>query len=334
MKKQSIIYVAILAVVFAALYAGHRVFVAAQLKQFDEAQKFAQDLEAKAKVFQTTFGGVRPELVVERWQKAMDPWMQAALQRQDYFSMGDVLTVEAVPEGELPLFFYEDQYNKILTELTKELSSKQVALNWTGFGAPSPDQLGGQALTNDDVEYWLRLLKEGVDTVQLLVNAGAVQIYSVEIWPKRTEYGVLEAHTAGLAFMMQLEPLAKFINQLATDPKRYCNVNALRITNQNLVSPANPWLQVEMLITRTSFLPDGTPTTTAGSASSASGMSGMPGMPGMGGGSGMMGMMGGGMPGMPGMPGMQGPAGDTGVGAPRKDAQKKQESWWKKWWPF
>lgn len=249
-SKQTIVMVLLLIIALAAIGAGYQFWVKETLERYNEDERYAEQLERKLENLQTTFARTKPELVLEQWRNVIDPWEQSITQRKQYFTLGDATQIEEVPEDKLARYHYEEQYNELLPALQQEVYEKGVYYQITGFGVPAPPSLSGSTIREEDVERWLRRIALGCDTVRMLVNANARFIQAVELWPPRTEQGVLRMHTAGLAFSMNLADLVAFVDQLTTDRSQFYDINAIWIANRNLVASAEPLLEVQMLVTR------------------------------------------------------------------------------------
>jgi len=249
-SKQTIVMVLLLIIALAAIGAGYQFWVKETLERYNEDERYSEQLERKLETLQTTFARTKPELVLEQWRNVIEPWEQSIAQRKQYFTLGAATQIEEVPEGKLARYHYEEQYNELLPALQQEVYEKGVYYQVTGFGVPAPPSLSGTTIREADVERWLRRIAFGSDTVRMLVNANARYIQAVELWPPRTEQGVLRMHTAGLAFTMNLADLVTFIDQLTTDRRQFYDINAIWIANRNLVASAEPLLEVQMLVTR------------------------------------------------------------------------------------
>ena len=173
--------------------------------------------------------------------------------------MADAFDIEEVPEGKIARFHYEEQYSEMMQEYLQELRSRGIPAPTDGFDVPYPDRLTSATVTDDDVEDWLRRISFGKDTVRLLMDAGARYIGAVEIWPTRTEQGVLQMWTVGVSMMIRWDDLVRFLDEMSAESDEYFNIEAIRIVNQNLNQPATAPLQVEMVFTRADYDETGRP---------------------------------------------------------------------------
>lgn len=249
-SKQTIVMVLLLIIALAAIGTGYQFWVKETLEKYDADEKFAKDLESKLQNLQKTFARTKPELVLEQWTNVIDPWQRSVDDRKQYYTLGDAVQIEEVPEDKLARYHYEEQYNKLLPALQQEVYDKGVYYQITGFGVPAPPSLANTNISVEDVERWLRRIAFGGQTVRMLTDANARQIYAVELWPTRTEQGVLRMHTVGLAFTMNLADLVAFVDKLTTDRRQFYDINAIWIANRNLVAATEPLLEVQMLLTQ------------------------------------------------------------------------------------
>lgn len=349
-SKATLIYVAVLVLVFAGLAVAYKFILEAQTQQFAAAEKFSQELESKSMSLARTFSQTDPEVVLRSYESQIEPWREAAERRTNQFQMSDAVETEEVPEDKLPRFYYEDRYLELARAFYEDLAQRgmmqAVNLGSTGggmggmggmgggksggfsgsgsglFGAQDPSGLAGSAIDEEQINYWLWRLRLGIETVQQVLDAGAVYIGGIDIWDKHTEYGVLECYSVGLYFGMRMQDFIEFTNQILTDPDQYYRIDGLRIGNRNLASSADPILEIEMVLTRARFVEGGTPAASRG----------------VGGGrmdSGFDSGMGGFMDpfGMPGM-GPMGGRGSKSRGAPVQRKKAWYESLWDSLWPF
>jgi len=268
-SKQTIVMVLLLIIALAAIGAGYQFWVKETLERYNEDERYAEQLERKLESLQTTFARTKPELVLEQWRNVIEPWEQSIAQRKQYFTLGEATQIEEVPEDKLARYHYEEQYNELLPALQQEVYEKGVYYQISGFGVPAPPSLSGATIREEDVERWLRRIAFGCDTVRMLMNANARYIQAVELWPPRTEQGVLRMHTAGLAFSMNLADLVAFIDQLTTDRNQFYDINAIWIANRNLVASAEPLLEVQMLVTRAEVIEGAKPQAGGGAQGSS-----------------------------------------------------------------
>jgi len=251
MKKQHIV-TALLVVVFMAAIGGvYQFYLRTRLEQYRADEERLAALQDKHKSLSTSFDGVKPDVALPKWQSALQPWTDAVDRRATYFDLGKMSEFKAVPEGVLPKFHYETEYNRLYREFQQATYGKGIMVPQTTFNVPTPSQVSSTSITAEQANDWLRELSLGISMLKLFTDAGINPVMQFYLWPTRTEFNVLEMHTVGVAFASSLENLTKFLNDLKTKD-RYYTVNAIRITNRSL-RMASPQLYVEMLVTTAQY---------------------------------------------------------------------------------
>jgi hypothetical protein len=200
----------------------------------------------------------------------------------------------------------------------QDIFENQVIYQPTTFGAPAPQNVGGISLQPDEVQEWLSDLAYGADAVRFLMDAGANPIRTIDIWPPREEYGVLQMHTMGMDFMMNLGTLVDFINELTYNNQRFYKIESLRVVNRNLLGAPDPLLEVQMVLTMASLQEGGTPQAGPEAGGTGGGGGAWWAEPADEGG------------------GFFGDAGGEGEegGGPTPRVRRRERSWWEKLWPF
>jgi hypothetical protein len=311
MRKPTIILIVVLLVMIAVIAGGYQFYVKDMFARFDRDEQFYEQLQSKLRSLESTFNTTEPQVVVDAWQGAVQPWAQAAAARTNYYEVE--VEVEPVPENRTAPYHYRDEYRDIVQGLQQEVRQRGVMLVWQNFldNVPSPDNVIGQAEVEDEmVEKWLRRLTYGRQTVNLLMDGNPAAILDLQVWPPYQE-GVLEKWTTGVVLRTRMSDFVEFVNNLISDPNTYYEIDALKVSNANLRQP-DPVLTVAMLLTRARYEPDA-PAAAAPSDDRRPG-----------------GMM---------DPFMDDPfmfpGGDMGrEGRGPAPTQQPQESWWQKLWPF
>lgn len=219
-----------------------------------------EHLEALEKAYETlseTFEGYEPEVLISWTIGQVGPLEREVLARAEFFNTGDFLEIDPIPQGKMLRFYYKEEFDKQIRELRTEARSRVPYCPYpeTTFGAPHPDDLAGRILSPNQVVNYLRKIRFGCSTIRMLMDADAIQISRVELWPPRKEYGgLLNMHTVGLRFVMHLEDLTKFLDERRLDD-RYFTVDAINVQNRYLRWPVAPPVEVRMLLTQADFVP-------------------------------------------------------------------------------
>jgi len=224
-----------------------------------EYKKNMEHLEALEQAYDTlseTFEGYEPEVIISWTIGQVGPLEREVLARAEFFNTGDFLEIDPIPQGRMLRFYYKEEFDKKIREMRADARSRVPYCPYpeTTFGAPHPDDLAGRVLNPSQVTNYLRKINFGSSMIRMLMDADAVQISRVELWPPRRECGgLLNMRTVGLRFVMHLEDLTKFLDERRTD-ERYFTVDAINVQNRYLRWPVAPPVEVRMLLTQADFL--------------------------------------------------------------------------------
>lgn len=224
----------------------------ALLAEYDRQEEYLDALVKRYEDVSRTFSGTQANVIVEEYQKNIEPWEMAVKDRLDLFEATDEVEPEELPgEGEeLLKFFYGDRYNEIINELTTDLATRGVMMYADRtFGVPTPDTI--VATTPDQVKLRLNTLKTGVMMTRRLMDAGARRIDQVVLWPTKSEDLAFTVDTYGLAFAMTLDDLVTFMESL-NNGENFYRIDGFKITNENLMAGSNALLDVSLLLSHVS----------------------------------------------------------------------------------
>ena len=193
MKVRREYVIAILAVglIFAAVGAAYQFFYKARLAQYTENTQTRLNLETALDDLEKQFEGKIPVDLIKARKGMVQPLREQVEQRAAFFNTADLLQIDPIPEGKLLRFYYSEQFDKMLNELRQDAYSRTSSCpypEWSTFGAPRPDELDGRTVTEQEVKDWLSLIKFGAAIVRMLMDAKAVAIYDVQMWPERQDY--------------------------------------------------------------------------------------------------------------------------------------------------
>ncbi|MFP4173723.1 MAG: hypothetical protein ACLFV4_12505 [Candidatus Hydrogenedentota bacterium] len=244
----------------AALGGSWQFYFRERLEQYAENQQHLEELEEKLNTLESAFaaedgGVVDPEFVIARWQEAVEPWSEALTQRASFFEIEALPEEPLVPEDETPRFYYEEQIEERVQELFQYAWDNNCNIPQTTFGVPTQEQVSGQEVNREQAERWLRRFNFGDAAMRRFIDANALQINEFQVWPPRMEYGILEMRTVGAFFYMRINDLVPMLESFGREDQYY-TVDALRITNTQLIAQQNPPLQIEMLLTQARFIAD------------------------------------------------------------------------------
>ncbi len=310
----------------AALGGSWQFYFRERLEQYAENQQHRQALAQKLDTLSSTFaaedgGTVEPEFVIAQWRDAVEPWSQALTQRASFFEIEALPDEPLVPEDATPRFYYEERIEEKVNDLFRYAWENNCAIPQTTFGVPSGEQVAGQQIDREQAERWLRRFNFGDSVMRRLIDANALQINELEVWPPRVEYGILEMRTVGAFFFMRINDLVPMLEAFGREDQFY-TVDGLRISNTQLIAQQNPPLQVEMLLTQARFIRDDDEREAAATRTAQRDQRG-PGGPGAG-------PMGG-----PGGPRGPSPQGDQQQQQQPQQQQQDDDGGWLSWlWPF
>jgi len=255
MKKQHIYTILVLLVVAGGAGAGYQFYFREQLAKYADNEELLEGLQAKHAELDSKFKGKKPDEEVAMYKGLVNPWAEAVDRRARVFSIDEYAQIDPIPTGELPKPYYIRTADDMKNRLLSDAYTSGIAIPGVDpyFGCPQPNQLAGTTFDAEDATKWLREIQYGSSLVRLLIQKGAVQIDDFVMWPRRTVDGVFEERTIGVRMWMQMNNFCGLVRDLQYDDRTFFNVAAFRITNPYL-RWADPYLQVEVLITMADFL--------------------------------------------------------------------------------
>lgn len=271
-RKEHIIPGVAFLVVLAVVGAVYQFYYKKQVEEYNKNILRLEQLQRALQTMERKFEGFIPKEYVALKTAQVQPLAEELGTRSTFFSIADMTEIDPIPEGVMLKFYYEEQCNKMCADLQREAMTKGPYFTYpvnSIFGAIPPGEFSRTTLNARKVKDNLRKIRFGISVTRMLMDANAVAIGGVEVWPKYNAYdGLLEMHTAGLAFMMTAASLAEFLDGLRAKD-RYFSVNAISIQNPYLRYQYDPPLQVRMLLTQGEFLVNRSrPTTDTPGASS------------------------------------------------------------------
>lgn len=254
LRREYVIAILAVGLVLAAAGSVYQFYYKQRLDRYAENVTTLASLEAALVDLETTFENKDPEGLITHLRNQVQPLAEKVVQRAQFFNTGDALQIDPIPEGKLLRFYYTDEFVKMLNELRQDAVSRTPGCPYpdaSTFGAPRPEELEGRTVTEQQVKQWLRLIKFGSAAVRMLMDAKALSIYDVQVWPARSE-DLLWMRTVGLSFVMRYADLVAFIDKLQLD-NRYFNINAISLQNRYLRWPTEPPVEVQMLLTQADY---------------------------------------------------------------------------------
>lgn len=258
LRREHVVAIAVLAAILLIIGAVYQFYYKQRLDEYNKNNLQMRHLEDALKRMEDTFQGYQPSVLIKETNGQVQPLAEEVVRRAGFFNTGESLQIDPIPEGKMLKFYYADEFNKVLNELRQDALSRNPYCPYpdtSSFGAPRPEQFEGRTVTGDEVRRGLKWLRFGCTIVKMMMDAKAVAIYQVEIWPPRSDYGnMLSMRTVGLSFVMKYSDLVAFLDSLRTS-ERYFAVNALSIQNRYMRWPIEPPVEVQMLLSEADFKP-------------------------------------------------------------------------------
>lgn len=261
MSKEYIFTLVIFLVLVASAVAVDRFYFREVHNDLEKDRSTLADLEKRLKTLEDTFNRTRPEEVIKAWKGEVEPWRTAVNMRTAFFRMKDAFKFNPIPVEAIPRFYYETEYSRMINEIEAEIFGRNpppedVPYDFIAREASAPGTYmsrGGKSSRND-IEEDLRSIAYRGYVLRTLLDLGFTRIYQLEAWPPRNEYGeMVEMWTLGLSTQVTLRELVECLEKMRKSD-HYLTVNGIRITNAYLLSPSDPFLQVDMLITQGQFV--------------------------------------------------------------------------------
>ncbi|GMV99098.1 MAG: hypothetical protein AMXMBFR84_02370 [Candidatus Hydrogenedentota bacterium] len=259
--------VAIVAVA-AALGAVYKFYVLERLTKFASDEKYLTALKTKYENISKTFHGTKPEVVVEAYANKVQPWLAALDARTDYYTLGGIRDIEPIPEGEDARWYYIRKAPDMVRTIQETAYKQNIGVPpdlW--FQSPQPPRLQGITVEKQHVERWLQNIQMGSGIVQQLLDAKALRVDAIELWPRR-EGSLLYIYHVGVKMWMNMEQLATFLNDMLSDRRRCFFVDNIRIRNPYVLYE-NPPLQIDLVYTMYELKPTADKTKLAAPAAAA-----------------------------------------------------------------
>jgi hypothetical protein len=257
MKRQYILPIVVLVVFMGVIGGTYQFFFKERLAQFQLHNEYLVKLKDKHQKLQTTFMGadgrpVKPQVIIERKQSALDPWQEAISQRASYYKIP--LDITPVPPDKTPRFFYRDEWPKQITTLQRYLMERNLPLINVTFDTPDPKTLEGKDVTKQNVESWMVRFAFGKSLLELLVGTGgATEIRALYVWPAIKESDLLKKQVVGVQMTMPMSKFIDFMDEMYMKD-RYFNVEAFRLSNRTLRTTYDPPVTVDLLFTQAAYI--------------------------------------------------------------------------------
>lgn len=256
--KKSVVFLTILLVAcLAGTYAVYELYVKQRMTELGENLEKEEQLRRRIGELEDKFFRTQPEVVLEEWRRATQPWRDGVDIRTAYFDLGDMPQSVEIPEEVIPKFYYEEELPKRREALDTYAWQNQVNVADIDCNVPPPNAFGqGSNPSKEEIENLLLEYDYCAALTRLLIDAGPQSLDPLVIWPDKNiklRDGNIKTRTTGISMRIRMRPLIEFFDELNA-AERYFRVEELRITNGRLLNE-DPLLNVDMVLTQADFVP-------------------------------------------------------------------------------
>lgn len=286
-RTANLLWAALLVVVLTAVGVVWFVFIQPLFDQYKQDERTRQSLEETLDKLRETFAGYKPELMLDLWQRGLQPWRQAREERAIYFNLADWTQYEGKPEeGRMRKFWYFEEMNRIVKEFYDRVYAKRGNYNafpknpLEMFNIPGQQAYQARDITEREINENLSELTFGLKMCEFLLDHNVTQVIDMTLWPawiSQDHAEILGMRTMGVECVMSMRDLAKLMDDIRT-ADRYFSVNAIRISYPYIAYNVEPQLNVSMIITQANYLKRKVQQSERTAAPAAGGPAG-PGMP-------------------------------------------------------
>ncbi len=271
--KKGVIFLSILLVAsIAGTYAVYELYVKQRMKELADHLERERQLAVKIESLQTTFFGTTPQVVLQEWRNATQPWSDALERRTAFFAFDRTVERVTIPEGQIPRFYYRDELPKRIQALQEYAERKNVQVADVTCGVPPFDfYRAGSNPPASEIEQNLLKFDQCAALTRMLVDVGPESIQPLVFWPdvdtKLRSGGTLRERTTGIRMRARMQSLVTLLDSVSQSD-RYFRVNGLKVSNPDL-TVQDPTLDVELLLTQARFVPEERRTTQAAASPDA-----------------------------------------------------------------
>lgn len=266
LNRERVIYVGVLLLVFAGIFAVHRFYFSAKLEKYAQHQQLLEAMRKAESNLKSTFGNAQPDDVIRDHSGKVEAWNEAIAQREPFFTDKDWREHETPPQDVFILqFWYGDTSQKMVEELWEKAQKKYGPQLYermpAGFPTNVQSMLGvakaeswqGLNIEAKLVNGQLERLRYGISAFELLMDNNALKINELAI-EELGSSGFLgkDAYYTRLrmSFMMEAKDLVSFLDGLRMKDTYY-SVEGMRVTHPYVLARYEPQLNVDMFLLRT-----------------------------------------------------------------------------------
>ena len=256
--KKSVIFLTILLVAsLAGTYAVYELYVKERMQELADRLDRERQLAAKIETLQSTFFRTQPQVVLQEWRSATQPWSDAVDRRTSFFAFDRTLDRVKIPEEKIPRFFYREEIPKRIQALQDYADQKNVDVADVTCGVPPADNYpAGTNPPPAEIEGHFWKFDYCAGLTRMLIDAGPESLQPLVIWPDQDIQlrtgGTLRERTIGVRMRIRMEPLIRFLDSVSQSD-RYFRVHGLKISNNDL-TVRDPVLNVELLLIQARYM--------------------------------------------------------------------------------
>ena len=261
MKRDRVIYISALVLMFAVCLGVYQFYFKAKLVKYAEDKALLASLNSTYSSLNTTFKEEDPDAVIQQHLAVVESWKDAISARLPYFDDSDWREYEKPPEDVFILqFWYGEQTAAMTKALWEEAQKKYGAQVYqsipmeiqTMLGVPYAEEYQGYDINTKIVGDQLERLSYGISLFEMLMKANAKYIRQVSIYepaPSGFVKDAVENSRVGLAFNMEMEDLVKFLDSLRMSDKYY-NIEGIKVSHPYIMMKYEPLMEVELILLR------------------------------------------------------------------------------------
>jgi len=266
MKRERIIYIGVLLMLFTGVFLVHRFYFAAKLERYAQHKQLLNGLRDTEARLKSTFGTAQPDDVIRDHSGKVEAWNDAIAARVPFFSDADWRDHPKPPSDVFILqFWYGDTTQNMVRELWEKAVAKygpQVLQRMPQdfpnsvqamFGVAYAEQWQGLSINTDLVNTQLEQLAYGISALEMLMDKNALQISHArieELGAAGFARGGLKYTRLHLSFMMEARDLVGFLEELRR-ADRFYSIEGMRVSHPYVLARYEPQLQVDMYLLRT-----------------------------------------------------------------------------------
>lgn len=264
MKMHYILFVLAIVVGIVAVVCTYLFGILPRHEHYQALLEEEEQLRDRIGQLEKKFSRTQPAAVVNQWREQIQPWAQAVSTRISYFDAleDDERLDIVVPEEqkEFPKFWYQEERRRRLDALADETFGANLTMASSALAPHEPPAPGGAGWNPDadSVEEWLKSYERAASFVREMINANAIELARVEIWPSEAimavPEGTVHLERVGYEIIIAMDDFADYLGQIHSSDT-YVSISALSITKEGSLSDADAPIRATFILDRTRFVP-------------------------------------------------------------------------------